>query len=404
MSQIGNEKGDHSLTAEVMKERIVLCSNTLWSVAQFRSGLIRVLTGSGFDVVCVGEANDFSELTEKRVDDAGGRFIHLPMDRKGTNPLSDLNYLSRFLKILRKEKPLLLINYTIKPVIYGSVAARLLRIPSFAVITGLGYVFTRENFLTLFTRKLYRFALRFPEKVWFLNKDDREAFIRSGIITESRASLLPGEGVDTGFYSPAIRPEGGGEEFVFLLVARLLKEKGIIEYAEAARMAKSGTHYKSRFRLIGYTDLANPGAITREELQTWIDEGIIDYGGTTEDIRSEIARCHCMVLPSYREGVPRTLLEGAAMGKPIVASDAPGCREVVEDGINGFLCLPRNSHDLYEKMVRMMDLSEEEREKMGMAGRDKILREFDEKIITEMYLSEISRITASQPPFTHRSS
>ena len=399
MDRIEIEKEGTGITAECMNQRIILCSNTLWSVVQFRSGVIRALTDQGFDVVCVGEANDFSGLTEKRVEDAGGRFIHLSMDRKGTNPLSDLVYLFRYLKILRDEKPALVINYTIKPVIYGSVATRLLRIPSFAVITGLGYIFTRENLLTHLTRKLYRFSLRFPHRVWFLNDDDREAFVKSRIIAPERAALLPGEGIDTHFYQPIPDQFPGADHaafnkdgFVFLLVGRLLREKGIREYAEAARLVKTERGHQVRFRLVGFVDPANPGAISPEELHHWIEEGIIDYGGSTEDIRSEIAGSHCVVLPSYREGVPRTLLEGAAMGKPIIATDVPGCREVVDNGVNGFLCQPRNSMDLCEKMLRMIKLTPEEREKMGQAGREKVLREFDEKIITTIYLAEIGKV------------
>ena len=374
-----------------MNKKILLCSNTLWSITQFRLGLIKALVKEGYEVVCIGEANNFSEQSEQKAISAGARIINLPMDRKGTNPWSDLEYFFRLRKILKREKPFLVINYTIKPVIYGSVAARTLHIPSFAGITGLGFVFTKNNMLTRITRILYKFGLKYPAVIFFLNQDDLDEFHELNIIPSSKAMLLPGEGINTSFYQP-LPTEDSRAEFIFLLIGRLLKEKGIGEYAEAARMMKSDNSSKVKFRLIGFMDTDNPGAISSDQLQKWTEEGIIEYAGTTEDIRPEIGRADCLVLPSYREGVPRTLLEAASMEKPILTTNTPGCREVVDNGINGFLCEPRNSRDLYLKMVLIMNLSASEREKMGQAGRDKVLRQFDEKIVTAIYLKEIQKI------------
>lgn len=373
------------------KGKVLLCSNILWTITQFRLGLIRALVEAGYEVVCVADKDDFSAISEQKLAGAGARFIRLQMNRKGTNPLQDLNYLARLRRIFRQEKPHLVINYTIKPVIYGSVAARSLGIPSIAVTTGLGFVFIKNNLLTRFTRLLYKFSLRYPAKVFFLNTDDHEAFMKYRLVRPSRTALLPGEGIDTDHYRPQPRPETA-PEFTFLLIARLLREKGIVEYAEAARMMRQDVNLRVRFRLMGYLDQHNPGAIPAEQFRQWIEEGIIEYHGTTEDIRPSIAASDCVVLPSYREGVPRTLLEAAAMEKPVIATNAPGCREVVDDGINGYLCAPRNSRDLYDKMLQMISLSPEEREKMGRAGREKVLARFDERMVTGIYLKEIREI------------
>jgi glycosyltransferase involved in cell wall biosynthesis len=376
-------------------KKILLCSNILWTITQFRLGLIRALVNAGYEVVCVADTDDFSALSEQKAAEAGARFIRLKMNRKGTNPWQDFSYLVWYHRILKKEQPSLVINYTIKPVTYGSLVARILHIPSLAVTTGLGFVFISNNLLTRFTYLLYKFSLRFPAKVFFLNPDDLNAFIQHGIIHRSKAALLPGEGIDTDFYSPGNKIQSE-KEFTFLLIARLLREKGVYEYVEAARLMHVNQNFPVRFRIVGYLDNDNPGGIGREELQKWIDEDIIEYSGTTEDIRPLIYDADCVVLPSYREGVPRTLLEAAAMQKPIIAANTPGCREVVEDGVNGYFCEPRNSRDLYDKMLKMLALSPPEREKMGKAGREKILAQFDEKIVISIYLEEIEKIFKGQ--------
>lgn len=372
-------------------KKILLCSNILWTIAQFRLGLIRAIRHAGHEVVCVADTDNFSGLSEQKIATTGARFIPLSMNRKGTNPFQDLGYLLRLRKILRQEKPALVINYTIKPVIYGSMAARLLHIPSIAVTTGLGFVFTTDTLLTRLTQCLYKFSFRFPEKVFFLNPDDQETFLKHHLVSRSKSVLLPGEGVDTDFYQP-LPQSRPGSVFTFLLIARLLREKGIIEYVEAARLIREQYPGKARFLLFGYLDSDNPGAIGNDLLQQWVGEGIIEYGGTTEDIRPIIAGADCVVLPSYREGIPRTLLEAAAMGKPVIAANSPGCRNVVDDGITGYLCEPRNSRDLYGKMLQIMNLTPEERAQMGRSGRSKVLAEFDQKKVIPIYFTEIKNI------------
>jgi glycosyltransferase involved in cell wall biosynthesis len=240
---------------------------------------------------------------------------------------------------------------------------------------------------------LYRISLRFPVRVFFLNPDDCNAFLEQHLVNPLKAALLPGEGINTGFYQPESNYKKS-DRFTFLMIGRLLNEKGVREYVEAAKILKSNYVNQVCCCLAGYLDDDNPGGIKKPQLTEWVTDGIIEFEGPAEDIRPSIARADCVVLPSYREGIPRTLMEAASMEKPLIATDVAGCREVIDDGINGFLCESRNSQDLYEKMVRMMELSEEERGKMGKAGREKVLRQFDEKIVISIYLKEIEKLFA----------
>lgn len=375
-----------------MNKKILLCSNILWTITQFRLGLIKALVKEGYVVVCVADSDDFSVLSETKISNAGARFVRLAMNRKGTNPLSDLNYLFKLKKILKFEKPDIVINYTIKPIIYGSIAAQFMHIPSLAVTTGLGFVFNSNNLLTSFTRSLYKFSLRFPSKIFFLNADDMNVFLQNKIIPKEKALLLPSEGIDTDYYQPILQPSKE-KEFIFLLIARLLWEKGVGEYVEAARVLRSDDSINARFRLIGYIDSDNPGGISKTQIQQWSDEGIIEYCGTAEDIRRTISESDCVVLPSYyREGVPRTLLEAASMAKPIITTNNVGCREVIEDEINGFVCKSKDSVDLSLVMRKMIRLTPEKREKMGHSGRNKMLAQFDEKIVIDIYFQELEWI------------
>ena len=266
-----------------------------------------------------------------------------------------------------------------------------MHIPSLAVTTGLGFVFNSNNLLTRLTRSLYKFSLRFPSKVFFLNADDKNVFLQNKIIPKEKALLLPSEGIDTDYYQP-IPPSLKQKEFTFLLIARLLWEKGVGEYVEAARILRSDDKINARFLLIGYIDSDNPGGINKTQIQQWSDEGIVEYRGTAEDIRATISESDCVVLPSYyREGVPRTLLEAASMAKPIITTNNVGCREVIDDGINGFICKSKDSENLSEVIRKMIQLTPEEREKMGQSGRNKILNQFDEKIVINIYLKEIEQ-------------
>ncbi|MGH8778863.1 glycosyltransferase family 4 protein [Paraburkholderia sp.] len=367
--------------------RIVLVCNTAWAIYTYRQGLIRMLVESGVDVIVIAPRDRTFELLAGM----GCRCIELPVASKGTSPRDDLRTLVALYRHYRAIRPHVVFHYTIKPNIYGSIAAKLAGVASVAVTTGLGYVFIQQSRAALVAKKLYRFAFRFPREVWFLNRDDLAAFTDQNLLVHpERARLLHGEGVDLDQFAPAPLPER--DEVVFILIGRLLWDKGVGEYVEAARQLR--TRYPhARFRLLGPVGVDNPSAISRDEVAAWEREGVIDYAGEAHDVRPFIADADCVVLPSYREGVPRTLMEAAAMSRPAVATDVPGCREVVADGVNGVLCEAKSATSLADALAKMLDVGSAARCEMGERGRQKVAEEFDERDVVERYKDLIRNLT-----------
>ncbi|MBB3258030.1 glycosyltransferase involved in cell wall biosynthesis [Paraburkholderia bannensis] len=373
---------DHAL-------HIALVCNTAWAIYTYRRGLLRALTQSGARVSIIAPRDrTFEPLAQM-----GCECIDLPVASKGTNPLHDLRTLRALYQHYRALKPDVVFHYTIKPNIYGSVAAWLARVPSLAVTTGLGYVFIQKSRAAQVAKLLYRFAFRFPREVWFLNRDDETAFREGNLLAHpERARLLHGEGVDLEDFAFESLPERN--EFSFVLIGRLLWDKGVGEYVEAARQLRA-RYPNARFKLLGPVGVDNPSAITREEVAAWEREGVIEYLGETADVRPYISDADCVVLPSYREGVPRTLMEASAMGRPIVATDVPGCREVVADGENGLLCQAHEAASLAAALSKMLDMPPSERAAMATRGRKKIEKEFDERVVVQRYRDLIQDITGS---------
>jgi len=322
--------------------------------------------------------------------DAGCRHIHLEMDNEGVNPISDLVMKRRLSKLYGEINPNLILHYTIKPVIYGSMAAAKLGIPFINNITGLGTAFIKTNWLTWLVQGLYRVSQKNAVHVLFQNADDRELFKREKLISEDvPQEVIPGTGIDTDYFK--VRPYPESYPVTFLLIARMLWDKGVGEFVEAARQIKL-EFSDVRFQLLGFLDVINRTAISRQQMQVWEDEGIIEYLGQTKDVRPYTRDAHCVVLPSYREGLPRTLLEAAAMGRPIITTDVTGCREVVDHGVNGYLCKERDTNDLAEKMRDMIKLSIDERREMGLRGRKMMEQNFDQRIIVEKIVSRIEGV------------
>jgi len=369
--------------------KIVICLNTAWNLLNFRAGLIRALVNAGYEVVAVAPDDKYSADLKA----LGCRFVPLHMDNGGTNPIKDVLLLLRFLHLFINERPDVFLGYTVKPNVYGSLAARMLGIPVINNIAGLGAAFIRGGMVMRMVRWLYRTALRRSAKVFFQNNDDRQLFIKGGLVKAAVTALLPGSGIDLDRFTPSSMPVLGDDcaKFRFLLVARMLRDKGVGEYVEAARLLRQ-RRPDAEFCLLGFVDVKNPAAISRAEVEAWVAEGVVNYLGESDDVRSQIAAATCIVLPSYREGTPRSLLEAAAMARPIVTTDAVGCREVVNDGVNGYLCKVRDSADLAEKMEQMLVLSPEARMQMGKRGREKVELEFDEQIVIGRYLAAIDEI------------
>jgi glycosyltransferase involved in cell wall biosynthesis len=371
------------------RPRVLIALNTAWNLVNFRAGLIRALVAQGYEVVAVAPRDAHAD----RLAALGARYVELHMDNGGTNPVRDLKLWWRFRQLLRNERPDVYLGYTVKPNVYGSLAAHSLRIPVVNNIAGLGAVFISQSLVTTVVRRLYRLALKRSAHVFFQNPDDQRLFIEGGMVNRSVTSLLPGSGIDLSRFSPA--PDNGraGGEMCFLLIARMLWDKGVGEYVEAARGLKQ-RHPGVRCALLGFLDVRNPAAIPREQVDAWVAEGVVEYWGTSEDVRPEIARADCVVLPSYREGTPRTLLEAAAMARPLITTDAVGCREVVDDGVNGYLCEVRSAASLADAMERMVDQDAAARTAMGQAGRDKMARQFDERLVVEAYLAIVAHVAS----------
>jgi glycosyltransferase involved in cell wall biosynthesis len=377
--------------------RILLASNSAWTIANFRGGLIRALLTAGYEVVAAAHPDEHAP----RIEAWGIRYVPLRMDLKGTNPFRDLALFLRFVRLLRRERPAVFLGYTVKPNVYGGLAARMLGIPAINNIAGLGTAFVSDTWLTRVVERLYRVGLARARKVFFQNEDDRRLFLERGLVSPAVAERIPGSGVDTAWFTPeAVSPPPENETIAgaaaprslrFLLSVRLMRDKGVGEFITAARTLKA-EGAPAEFLLLGFLDVENRTAIPRAEVEAWVREGVVRYLGAVEDVRPILAQADCVVLPSYREGVPRSLLEAASMAKPVITTDAPGCRDVVEDGVNGFLCRPRDADDLARQMRRMIALSAEERAQMGRAGRAKMLREFDERIVIGRYLKAIGEI------------
>lgn len=355
--------------------KIILIGNYAEFLLGFRGMLLSDFVNAGHEVVvCVPGANP--GIVDK-LHAMGVEYCPIELERTGMNPYKDLKFLFQLRSHFTRIRPDFVLSYTIKPVIYGSLAASLCGIKQiYSMITGLGYAFVgntwKQNVVNILARFLYRLSLNVNRAVFFQNPDDLALFVDLGLVSSvNQAVLINGSGVDLDYYNqtpPVLSPP------VFLLIARLLKDKGIIEYVEAAKVLKK-SYPQAVFRLIGpFYD--NPAAIRKSTVETWQGEGVIEYLGQTKDVRPHIADASVYVLPSYREGTPRTVLEAMSMGRPIVTTDAPGCRETVIDGENGFKVPVKDANALAIAMERFI-LQPELIEKMGSRSREIAAQKYD---------------------------
>lgn len=374
-------------------KRVVIALNTAWNLYNFRAGLIRALVAEGYEVVAVAPPDDYVP----RLAELGCRYVPLPMDNQGTSPLRDLLLLARFWRLFRRERPMAFLGYTVKPNVYGSLAAHSLGIPVVNNIAGLGTAFIQGGWMQRMVKALYRLALGRSARVFFQNPEDRSLFVQDALVKYEKSALLPGSGLDLRRYTPQpVKSADGGRPLCFLLVARLLWDKGVGEFVEAARLVKE-QFPETRIQLLGFLGVENRTAIPKETVEKWVQECVIEYLGGTDDVRPFLTAADCVVLPSYREGTPRTLLEASATARPIIATDVPGCREVVDEGENGLLCRVRDAKDLAAKMMAVINMAPEARVAMGRKGREKVEREFDERIVIDAYLRELEAIDGRHP-------
>lgn len=366
---------------------VLMTANAAWNIWNFRRAVVRAILADGHQVTILAPFDE--SLTA--LEELGCRVLLIEMNVKGLNPFEDMKLVQRFKRVFRAEKPDVILSYTIKNNIYGAVAARLLSVPFLPNVTGLGTAFLSGGLLRTIAEHLYRSAFRGLPIVFFQNEDDRELFIARRLIQLDQTVLLPGSGIDLDYFQPA--PYSTADEPpVFLMIARLLRDKGVVEFVDAAREVKA-QRPDVRFQLLGAIAAENRSAIDAATLQSWVREGVIEYLGTTADVRPAIAKSSCVVLPSYREGAPRTLIEASAMARPLVATDVPGCRAVVEDGVTGFLCAPRDARSLADSLNKILHLSISAREALGRAGRSRMERFYDQNIVISQIRAAITIAT-----------
>jgi glycosyltransferase involved in cell wall biosynthesis len=364
-------------------QTIVITSNTSWYLYNFRKNTIKALLND-YKVIAIAPRDSYSP----KLQDLGAEYHHISIDQGGTNPVNDIGTFFRFVNLYRKIRPAAVLNFTPKNNIYSTLAASIFGAKSINNIAGLGMVFINESLTAKLARFLYKISQPKAHIIFFQNEDDRVLFAKHNLAPFEITDRLPGSGVDLSRF--AISPSNDDGIVRFILIARMLYDKGIGHYVEAARALKTKYGDSVEFRLLGFLDVNNPSSVSKQDMQSWVDEGIVDYLGVSDSVEKEIAQVDCMVLPSfYREGVPKSLLEACAMGKPIVTTDNVGCREAVDDGMNGYLCEPRSTSSLIEKLELMVSQSHEQRLDMGIQSRIKVENEFDEKIVIDKYLEAI---------------
>lgn len=365
--------------------KIAVVTNTCWNVFNFREGLVKYFLDRGDEVISLAPKDDYTDEIVKW----GVKHIETKLDQTGTNPIKDLGYLRRIISVFKSEKPDVSLSFTIKSNIYSSLAGKVTGIPTVCNVSGLGTVFLVEGWLGKLAINLYRFAFRYSSHIFFQNRNDKELFLSFISLKEDRIGLLPGSGID--LHRFIHHEQVISTPTKFLMVARVIEEKGVREFVEAAQLAKD-EGLQAHFTLVGSLDQQHARAIPEHELRRWVEDGTINYLAHSSQIEQLLESHEVVVLPSYREGTPRTLLEGAATGRALLASDVPGCNEVVRDGFNGFLFKVKDGRSILDKVKLYLSLSDAE--KRELAANSRILAEerFDENLVIAQYAETIVRI------------
>lgn len=361
-----------------MKKKILFIENDLWSLYNFRQGVIKRMSDEGHDIY-LAAFNNMGKVIKINNE----AIFNLDINSKSKNIFKDLKLIYQLINLYKRIRPDYVCLYSIKPNIYGNMAGFLFNLKTISNINGLGNVFMKESFFRRGVECLYKIALKKTTKTFFQNSDDFELFtLEREIVNKKKCDILPGSGVNLKKFKFITKNKS--KKLRFLLVSRMLKSKGVLEFIEAAKILKSKN---LEFCLLGPLDVENNNFILKSIEQV---KDVVTYLGVSDDVRKEISESDCIVLPSYyREGVPKVLIEAAAIGRPIITTKNVGCKEIVEDKITGFLCNIRDVEDLVNKMKKYINLSEAEKEKMGYLARKKVEKEYDENIIIEKYISEI---------------
>ncbi|WP_448579475.1 glycosyltransferase family 4 protein [Thermaurantiacus sp.] len=363
---------------------LLFTGNSAWGIAHFRWPLLEAFAARGDRLTILappdGAEDKFSSL--------GARFVPLAMDQKGLNPVTDLQLMQRLKVHFAAERPDTILSFTIKNNIWGAIAARPLAVPFIPNVSGLGTAFLSGGMVRSVAEGLYRRAFKTLPTVFFQNPEDRDLFVQRRLVRSSQARLLPGSGIDLAHFQPR-PPDASGRAPVFLMIGRIIRDKGVFEFVAAARAVKAVIP-AARFQLLGPMGVQNRGAISEGDLKQWVAEGTIEYLGATDDVRPMVAAADCVVLPSYREGAPRVLIEAGAMGRPVIATDVPGCRSVVQAGVTGLLCAVRDAQSLADSCLSFAGMSFSERLAMGQAARRRMEARYDERLVVDAYQSAIA--------------
>ncbi len=351
-------------------------------------GLIKALIENEHEVIAIAPKDEYSHFLVE----AGCKYQEVKMDSRGANVIKDLALIFELLGIYKKVKPDVILHYTIKPNIYGTLAASVLRIPTVNNVCGLGTAFLNEGIVSKIAMGMYKLAFKFPKLIYFQNEDDKKFFEENHIIGKNATQVLPGSGINLKHFKPT--KETDNKKFTFLLISRLIHDKGIIEYIDAIKYLKR-KGIDAQFQLLGSKDTKHRRGISEDLINSWVDTNIVEYLGSTDDVRPFINNADCVVLPSYREGTPKSLLEAAGSAKPIVATNVAGCTNIVQDDVNGMLCKLKDATDLANKLEAMSKLPKSRLEKMGEESRKIVEARFDEQIVINSYLNTISSLKNS---------
>jgi glycosyltransferase involved in cell wall biosynthesis len=365
--------------------RVAIVLNTSWNIYNFRLNLIKSLQAEGHEIHTIAPIDSYTDKLKQ----VGCIHHSVKMDSRGANPVKDLALIIELYSIYKNVKPDVILHYTIKPNVYGSLAASFLKIPVVNNVCGLGTVFLKKGIISATAMFLYKLSFRIPKKVFFQNPDDLKLFLDKKLVPAHTVDLLPGSGIDLQKFKPVAFTRN--KQFTFLLISRLITDKGILEYIEAVKKLRS-EGLNARFQILGSMDPEHKRGISKKIIHEWIASGTIEYLGTAEDVRHFIQQADCIVLPSYREGTPRTLLEAASSSKPIIATNVPGCNHVVENEVNGLLCNLKDSDDLADKMNTMAQFDDATLLQMGQRGRQKMETKFDESIVIDKYLNVLTTL------------
>lgn len=360
-----------------MDRAILILTNNTGGLHSFRREVVKAIRDAGYRVyISVPDDDERARYFEG----IGCQMVKTRFNRRGVNPLADLSLMMKYLRLIRRIKPVAVLTYTIKPNVYGGMACRLCGVPQMANVTGLGDAVENGGWLQKLTIFLYKVGIGKARKVFFQNKYNREFCIRHKIVS-SESVLLPGSGVNLEHHTLQPYPEYGAIKFLF--IGRLLKDKGAEEYFAMAQCVRE-KYPDTEFQILGRCE-----GDYQQQLDELVGRGIVNYLGTTSDVRPFIGAVHCTVMPSYHEGMSNVNLESAANGRPVITTDVPGCQETVDDGVTGYLVKPRSAEDLIEKAERFIQLPHEEKRQMGMSARKKVEREFDRRLVVEAYLAGI---------------